>query len=103
MFWSRKRKRSQEVKEKEGRAESKETGNKAEGKRRIRGEENRKAGYNAAVVSVSCVPPTDRPDWPVKEPGLREAFGNVGTLSCGEPLLKQQLASQGREDRNHTV
>lgn len=105
MFWSRKRKRSQEVKEKEGRAESRETGNKAEGKGRIRGEENRKAGYNAAVVSVSCVPPSSRPDWPVKEPGLREAFGNVGTLSCGGPLLKQSLASllwRGREDRNHT-
>lgn len=55
MFWSRKRKRSQEVKEKGGRAESRGTGNKAEGKGRIRGEENRKAGYNAAVVSVSCV------------------------------------------------
>lgn len=44
------------MKEKEGKTESKEKGNKVEGKRRIRGEENRKASNNAAVVSVSCVP-----------------------------------------------
>lgn len=44
------------MKEKEGKTESQENGNKAEGKGRIRREENRKAGYNAAVFSVSCVP-----------------------------------------------
>lgn len=77
MFNSCKRKRSQEVKEKEGKTESKENGNKAEGKGRIRGEENRKAGYNAAVISVSCVPRSGRPDRPVKEPRLCETFGNT--------------------------
>lgn len=46
--------------------ESKENGNKAEGKRRIKGEENRKASYNAAVISVSCVPRSGPPDWPAE-------------------------------------
>lgn len=58
------------MKEKEGKTESKEKGNKVEGKRRIRGEENRKVSNNAAVVSVSCVPRSGPPDWPAKEPRL---------------------------------
>lgn len=70
MFYRCGRKRSQEVEEKEGKTESKANGNEEEGKGRIRGEENRKAGYNAAVVSVSCVPPSGRPGLPVKEPRL---------------------------------
>lgn len=70
MFYSCKRKRSQEVKQKEGKTESEENGNKAEGKGRIRGEENRKASYNAAVISVSCVPLLGPPDWPVNGPSL---------------------------------
>lgn len=75
MFRRRERKRSQEAREKEGKTESKENGNEAEGKgedRRIRGEENRKAASNAAVVSVSRVPPSGRPDWPARQPSLWE-------------------------------
>lgn len=56
------------MKEKEGKTESKGKGNKVEGKRRIRGEENRKVSNN--VVSVSCVPQSGPPDWPAKEPRL---------------------------------
>lgn len=73
MFYRCGRKRSQEVEEKEGKAESQENGNEAEGKGRIRGEENRKAGSNAAV-SVSCVPPSGRPGWPAKEPRLGDIW-----------------------------
>lgn len=74
-------KRSQEVKEKEGKRKSEENGNGAGGRVVSRGGRIRGGGrkqeesYNAAVVSVSCVPRAGSPDWSVRAPGLRLHLG----------------------------
>ena len=68
-------KRSQEVKEKEGKRKSEENGNGVGGRVVSRGRWIRGGGrkqeesYNAAVVSVSCVPQAGSPDWSARAPG----------------------------------
>ena len=68
-------KRSQEVKEKEGKRKSEENGNGVGGRVVSRGRWIRGGGrkqeesYNAAVVSVSCVPRAGSPDWSARAPG----------------------------------